>query len=120
MTGKQLGECLKAVRVSRKLKQSEVAERLGIKQSTYSNYERGDRDMNIDLMTKFCEIFGITMNDLLGMEAPQEKPLSESAKRLIYKIKNSDDENLLSDTEQFLDFMKAKKSQEAVGGKNGA
>ncbi len=51
-------ELLKEARKKAGLKQSDVAEKLGVKGGTISNWELGKADPDIDSFVAFCEICG--------------------------------------------------------------
>lgn len=48
-----------AARVNAKLKQNEMAEKLGIDRSSYIRYEKGETIMRLDTAWKFSEIVNI-------------------------------------------------------------
>ena len=62
-------EALKDLRTSRKLTQAELAQAIGISQTAISLYERGEREPDMQLLTKFAQLFSVDMNFLLGTEA---------------------------------------------------
>lgn len=57
---------LKEGRVNAKLKQSEVAEMIGIKGNTLSNYENGVSEPDIDTFCALCEIYNIDPSNILN------------------------------------------------------
>ena len=59
-------EKLKEGRVSAKLKQSEVAEMIGIKGNTLSNYENGVSEPDIDTFCALCDIYNIDPSNILN------------------------------------------------------
>ena len=61
-------ERLKEKRKNKKLTQKELAEQLGIKQNTYSDWERGKTQPNLDYLTKLANILETTTDDLLGIK----------------------------------------------------
>ena len=50
---------MKAARIRAGMTQEEIAQAVGISTSTYSDYERGKRDLPINVAVKFCEACGI-------------------------------------------------------------
>lgn len=50
------------------LKQSEVAEILGIAQTVYSRYERGYQTIPVEHLIKLCEYYKVSADYLLGLE----------------------------------------------------
>ena len=117
MTAKELGQCLKEVRLQHGLSQFEIAEKLGIPKNTYGNYERGVRDPNIETITKFCEIFGITVGELLKEKNPWEQ-MSENMQRLLKKLLRSS-VRTQEEAERYVDFCEDGEKQK-TSGKNGA
>ena len=59
---------LKAIRLERGLKQSEVAEKVGITQPTYSNIENGKRNPTVKTLRKIAKVLGVQISDLLDTE----------------------------------------------------
>jgi transcriptional regulator with XRE-family HTH domain len=57
---------LKLKRKEKGLKQAEVAERLGIVQSTYAYYETGRNEPDIETLSKLADIFETTLDYLAG------------------------------------------------------
>lgn len=57
---------LKEGRANAKLKQSEVAEKIGIKGNTLSNYENGVSEPDIDTFCALCDIYGIDPSSILN------------------------------------------------------
>ena len=56
---------LQNVRISRGFTQSELAEKLGVRSSTISQYEKGKRSPNINILKKLAEVLSCTVDDLL-------------------------------------------------------
>ncbi len=59
-------EKLKEGRANAKLKQSEVAEMIGIKGNTLSNYENGVSEPDIDTFCALCDIYNIDPSTILN------------------------------------------------------
>lgn len=57
---------LKCARLAKGLKQQEVAEQLGIKANTISNWEKGRTEPDIDSFVKLCGIYQIDCSALLA------------------------------------------------------
>ena len=56
---------LKVYRQKNGIKQAELAEKLGVANSTVSMWETGDRKPDIIVLKKLAEIFGCTTDELL-------------------------------------------------------
>ncbi len=65
---------LKTARENVGLTQSQVAEKLGISDGTYKNYEQGKREPNNALLVKIADLYGVSTDYLLGREKPTTKP----------------------------------------------
>ncbi|VTS17920.1 helix-turn-helix domain-containing protein [Streptococcus dysgalactiae] len=57
---------LKQRRKEKKLTQKEIAPLLGIKQNTYSDWETGKSEPNLENVVKLSKILGTTTDELLG------------------------------------------------------
>lgn len=56
---------LKEARIAKNLKQSEVADILGVKKNTISNWENGKSNPDIDSLMQLCNIYNISCSALL-------------------------------------------------------
>ena len=63
---------LKQARRKRTLTQKEVADKIGVGQSTYKNYECGLREPNNELLCKIANLFNVTTDYLLGRDSEFE------------------------------------------------
>lgn len=61
---------LKELRTSAKLTQQEVAAHLGVERSTYVKYERGNSDPPSSALVKLADMFGVSVDYLLGHDVP--------------------------------------------------
>lgn len=61
-----LVKTLKEGRLNKGLKQSDVAEMVGVKPNTLSNYENGVSEPDIDTFANLCEIYGLDFAYVLG------------------------------------------------------
>ena len=46
------------------ISQTEIAKKLGMPQTTYSNYESGKTKPNIDILIKFADFYGVSLDYL--------------------------------------------------------
>ncbi len=58
---------LKDLREDRDMTQQQVADILGMKQSQYSRYERGVRDVPTDVLIRLAKLFSTSVDYILGM-----------------------------------------------------
>lgn len=63
---------LKELRKARKWKQTDVAELLSCSQGVYSRYESGEREPPFDIIKKLADIYGVSIDYLLGHDASSE------------------------------------------------
>ncbi|MBR5614919.1 MAG: helix-turn-helix transcriptional regulator [Clostridia bacterium] len=58
---------LKDLREDHDLKQSEIAEFLGIQQTVYSRYERGFQNLPLEHLIKLSERYNVSTDYILGL-----------------------------------------------------
>lgn len=61
-----LGETIKILREANNYTQENVSDYLGIKRSTYSNYETGDREAPWTVLEKLANLYGCDLYDLMS------------------------------------------------------
>lgn len=61
-----LGERLSALRKIRKLKQEDVARKIGVARTTYSMYEQDNREPDIKVLIKLADFYEVTIDYLVG------------------------------------------------------
>lgn len=61
-------ENLKKARLRKGLSQVQLAEQLGVAKSTYSMYESGNREPNVQTIKKIADILNVSTDELLGMD----------------------------------------------------
>ena len=64
----KIGEFIASQRRSKNLTQAALAEKIGITDRAVSKWERGKGLPDVSIMLDLCEIFGITVNELLSGE----------------------------------------------------
>lgn len=70
----QIGQKMKELRETAGLNQMQVAQFLGIDQSTVSKCEKGERQYQVDHLEQLGSLFGFTLADLMTEDVPI-KPL---------------------------------------------
>ncbi len=105
MANIQLTENLRILRERSNLKQDEFSRYLNISRQTYSNYERGTRTPDLELLKSIADFYHITIDELLfcnGYKIPlysmQPDRISEGEIPYI-KCKKSDNIIYLTDEE---------------------
>ena len=98
-----MGERLRRLRFDNDLTQAEVAQKIGVTQQTYSRYESGDAKPDSETIIKFCELYGVTADYLLGIGVAKQTSGAEKTaaisdgdvdvivEKLLSKLKNEGD-----------------------------
>lgn len=82
---------LKEIRIKRGLSQQTVSEYIGCSSGTYSRYETEIRQPSIDILIKLSDLFGVTIDFLVGKEDIEESTLSAYEKSLVTAARHADD-----------------------------
>ena len=103
--GEHFNENLREARLAAGLSQKEVAEAIGVAKSTYSLYESGGREPDVEKIKKLAGILGVSGDTLLGI------PLSESHTLAAHLEGEDFTEEEIKDIENFVEFVKSKRDQ---------
>ncbi len=57
---------LKSIRKSCEFTQKQVAQKLNVVESCYANWEQGRTEPNIEMLRKLCEIFQVSIDELVN------------------------------------------------------
>lgn len=98
-----VGNKIKAMRKLRGLTQSELAEQVGVTNTTISNYEQAVSKPNIEMIEKLCQVLKCNKTDLIGendmkkdisivLEAISSLLVDGDKHELLYKNKPVNDE----------------------------
>lgn len=63
---KIFGKRLREVRKNKGLKQQEIAELLGVKRNTYSDWENGKTEPSFESLVKLVDLFEVSLDWLFG------------------------------------------------------
>lgn len=66
--GEIFHENLKKIRLQKGLSQKDVAEQIGVANSTYSLYESGNREPNVQTIKKIADVLNTSADNLLGID----------------------------------------------------
>ena len=66
-------ETLRMIRKTHKLTQADVAARVGLPSSTYQSYELGTAEPSLSTMVKLADLYGVSVDYLLGHIAPADR-----------------------------------------------
>lgn len=97
MSVTEIGKRLKLARQRAHITQAEVAKRLGVSFQTISSYERGVNRIDSDTLMKLCEVYNITVGELMADERTfanvEGEKYSDDEKELVelYRRANEDD-----------------------------
>ena len=83
---------IKDIRTRKGLTQAEVASALGVSSVVYSRYETGSRQPSIDILIQLADIFGVTVDYLLGRQDIEDsiKDLLQGTEAQIAKVISDD------------------------------
>ena len=96
---------LRGLREQRGLSQGEAAKRIGIARTTYSNYEAGNREPDIDTLIRMADFYDVSIDYLVGRTNDPKMTFSE-AERFIYDKLELSDEEIMSQVDMYYDGMK--------------
>ena len=65
---RDFSETIKELRTTKRLTQSQLADRLGVKKSIISAYETDSRPPSLDMLIKYAQEFHVSIDFLLGMK----------------------------------------------------
>ncbi|ANB66179.1 helix-turn-helix family protein (plasmid) [Anoxybacillus sp. B7M1] len=68
-TKKEMGARIRELRRKHNMRTVDVAKKLGIDRSTYSNYENGHREPDVDKIKMLAEIFNTSVDYITGKSA---------------------------------------------------
>lgn len=95
----QLAYNLRRYREAYDYTQQALADRISISRQAYSNYETGKRDPDLDLLTRLCEVYSITLDQLVRQPfSPDEFRETQAPYHICYR-RNSEDILYLTDEE---------------------
>lgn len=65
---KKVAENIRLYRKKANMTQKQLAEKLGVKNTAVSNWENGQNSIDTELLFRVCDVFGITINQIYGIE----------------------------------------------------
>lgn len=74
--GDNFNENLKNARERKGMSQKDVAEEIGVAKSTYSLYESGNREPNVQTIKRIADVLNVSADDLLGLN---DEPITIAA-----------------------------------------
>ena len=102
--GEHFNENLRAARERKNMTQKNVADNIGVAKSTYSLYESGNREPNVQTIKKLADLLNVSADDLLGLN---QEPTTIAAHF------DGDDftEDELEDIRAYADFVKNRRNK---------
>ena len=100
--GDKFNENLKIARERKGLSQKDIAEGIGVAKSTYSLYESGNREPNVQTIKKIADILNVSADELLGID---DEPQTIAA----HFDGNEYTEEELDEIKKFAEFVKSKR-----------
>ena len=82
---------IKELRISKQMKQSDLAKLLNCSPTTVSNYEVGYRDLDSMTICRLCDIFECTADYLLGRSSTGGLQLTPEEENIILALRRADD-----------------------------
>lgn len=73
-----LAKRLKQLRVAANLQQNDIIKRLSLSSARYSQYESGKRRPDYELLIEFADLYGVSIDYLLGRTTIQNYPTQTS------------------------------------------
>lgn len=100
--GDNFNENLKNARERKGMSQKDVAEEIGVAKSTYSLYESGNREPNVQTIKRIADVLNVSADDLLGLN---DEPITIAA----HFDGNEYTKEELDEIKAFAEFVKAKR-----------
>lgn len=82
---------LQEIRTQRGLTQKQVADAIGCIPSVYSRYETGVREPSLEILIQLAQFFGVSLDELVGYQAPKDTGLNSYEIALINAAREADD-----------------------------
>lgn len=98
----KVGEFISKARKDKGMTQKELAERLGVSDKTVSRWETGHGLPDMAYLTPLCEIFGVSVNELLSGEKLPPNEYSLKAEENIMALLQENQKNKKSDKVQLV------------------
>lgn len=72
-----LGERIRTARLSHGMKQTDLAEAVGVGKSTVGMWENGQREPNIDTLEALADVFNVPMSYFVEKEVNVHRPMTQ-------------------------------------------
>lgn len=68
------GECLAQIRMAQGYTQSGLAQKVGMRQNVLSEYESGRIRLHAEVLIRFADVLGVSVDELLGRKRRMGRP----------------------------------------------
>jgi transcriptional regulator with XRE-family HTH domain len=82
-----IGVNIKQLREDRNIKQSEIADLIGMHRSNYSKIENGQREISLAAVDKIAKFFNITIDELVHLKGDIPREVSLEDKSTVEQVK---------------------------------
>lgn len=93
MDYKKIGEFISSERKAKKLTQAKLAEKLFVSEKTISKWENGNGIPDTNILPELCNIFEISINELLNGERLAEGDYKNSAETKLLELQKTKEES---------------------------
>ena len=91
MDQEKIGKFILKLRKDKKMTQQELADKLNVTDRAVSHWENGRSIPDVSLFKSICEVFDISVNELItGEKLSKEKLIKQSDENIINTLKDSD------------------------------
>lgn len=118
-----IGNRIAQLRDERKWTQEQTAAKLGISRAALSHYEKNRREPDSETLTKFADLYQVSLDFLVGRTLNPQSILSADVRSYVDHLELSDDEILekfnlsidgrkltLEETKRFIAFVRAERT----------
>lgn len=81
----EITKSIAKIRKSKGYSQAKIAEILQTTQQQYSKYETGTQEIPVRHIIKLCEIYGVSANELLGIDSFMTEEEAKTNYKLLYE-----------------------------------
>lgn len=82
-----IAEKIKAIRIDKKLKQREIAEKIGVSINGYQKIESGETDVNFSRLQQIAEVFEMSVVEVIEYPEKEKRIDTEVLHELTAKVK---------------------------------
>ena len=90
-THTEFGNKLRLLRNSLGMTLEDVSKEIGMSISGYAKYETGKGEPSLDTLREIALLYNVSVDNLLGLESNNKKPIEESIEELIIEISTARD-----------------------------